>query len=148
MTTDLHEIRVSSNSVNLARIAEFVGELARSVGMDDSAVFDIQMAVDEACANSMTHAYAGVEDGEIRVCCQADERDFVVSITDQGRPFDPSSVPEPDLSVPLVDRQIGGLGLFFMRQLMDHIEFSSGRLSGNRVVMRKHRGESSCSKGG
>ncbi|MBN1400003.1 MAG: ATP-binding protein [Anaerolineae bacterium] len=148
MTIDLHEICVSSDAVNLARIAEFVGELARSVGMNESAVFDIQMAVDEACTNSITHAYAGIEDGEIRVCCHVDERDFVVSITDQGRPFDPSSVPEPDLSVPLVERQIGGLGLFFMRQLMDQIEFSSGCLSGNRVVMRKHRGQSSYSKDG
>jgi anti-sigma regulatory factor (Ser/Thr protein kinase) len=148
MTTDLYELCVSSSAANLARIAEFVGELARSVGMDDSAVYDIQMAVDEACTNSITHAYAGVETGEIRVCCHADEHDFVVSITDQGRPFDPSSVPEPDLSVPLVDRQIGGLGLFFMRQLMDQIEFSSGRRFGNQVVMRKHRNQSSRPKDG
>ncbi|MGC9360845.1 MAG: ATP-binding protein, partial [Anaerolineae bacterium] len=57
---------------------------------------------------------------------------------DQGQVFDPSAVPEPDLNSPLEDRDVGGLGLYFMRKLMDSVTFAAPRGGGNQVVMRKH----------
>jgi len=133
------EMCVLSQPTNLARIAEFVGSQARRAGLDEDAVYDIQMAVDEACTNSMNHAYEGQGDGLVSVCCYEDETDFVVSVTDHGRAFDPGTVPEPRLNAPLEEREIGGLGLYLMRKLVDRIEFSSDKMLGNRVVMRKHR---------
>ena len=133
------EICVSSALQNLADIGDFVSERARLSGMDEAQVFDVQMAVDEACSNTVQHGYEGRDDGQIRICCFAQGSDFVVRITDRGRPFDPSTVATPDTSSPLEDREIGGLGLFFIRELMDEVSFQSDPAAGNVLVMRKRR---------
>jgi serine/threonine-protein kinase RsbW len=137
--TQEYELCVTSYLTNLAQIAAFVSEHAAQLGMDQDAVFAIQMAVDEACTNSMEHAYGGQENGEVRVCCYFEDGDFVVRITDFGKTFDPAAVPTPDLARPLEERETGGLGLFFMRKLMDSVEFTSDPTTGNQVTMRKHR---------
>jgi anti-sigma regulatory factor (Ser/Thr protein kinase) len=133
----LYELCVDSHLANLAEIADFVAQHAVRVGLNEDDVFAVQMAVDEACTNSMQHAYEGREDGEVRVCCYLEDRDFVVRISDQGHAFDPATVPEPDISAPLETREIGGLGLFFMRKLMDSVEFHFDASQGNEVIMRK-----------
>ena len=137
--TQEYELCVSSSFRNLGQIAEFVAERARQAGLDDAQVFDVQMAVDEACTNSMEHAYGGREDGLVRVCCYVEGEDFVVRVTDYGASFDPSAVPKPDLAAPLEKRATGGLGLFFMRELMDQVDFRAHPTEGNTVIMRKRR---------
>ena len=133
-----YEICVTSDLTNLTEVGAFVSERARHVGMTEDQVFQIQLAVDEACTNSMVHAYQGDDAGEVRVCCYRERQDFVIEVVDQGQVFDPESVPEPDLNSPLEDRDVGGLGLYFMRKLMDSVSFAAPQSGGNQVVMRKH----------
>jgi anti-sigma regulatory factor (Ser/Thr protein kinase) len=133
------ELTVPSDLENLARIAEFVTDSALRLGLDEEQAFEVQMATDEACANIIEHAYGPDVEGEIRICCALEGDDFVVSIRDQGAPFDPQNVPEPDLTCPLEDRQIGGLGLYFMRKLMDRVDFCCWPGKGNEVRMYKRR---------
>ncbi len=135
------ELGVTSNRQNLAQIAEFVAGRAAAAGLDEESAFDVQMAVDEACTNSILHAYNGDADGELRVCCYLDGSEFVVEITDFGQPFNPDAVPEPDFSSPLEERTIGGLGVYLMRRLMDSVQFTFSPHAGNQVVMRKAAGE-------
>lgn len=133
-----HELCVNSRLSNLATIADFVAERARLAQLDDDQVFDVQMAVDEACTNIMEHAYRGRQ-GEVRVCCYEESNDFVVCIYDGGAAFDPATVPDPDVSGPLEERDVGGLGLFFMRRLMDEVRFGFDPATGNELIMRKRR---------
>ncbi len=132
-----YEICVSSQLLNLAEIAEFVSQRALSAGLNENQVFDVQMAVDECCTNAMEHAYDGHQDGQVRVCCYVESNDFVVRVTDYGRSFDPATISQPDLSLPVEERQIGGLGLYLMRQLMDCVEYRADEKAGNQTVMRK-----------
>jgi len=136
---DRQEACYASDRTNLGRIAEFVAERARLAGLDEARVYAIQMAADEACTNSIEHAYDEHTTGDIYVCCYVEGSDFVVRITDFGREFDPDLVPTPDVLAPLEDRNIGGLGLYLMRRLVDGIEFSFDPVHGNQVVMRKRR---------
>jgi anti-sigma regulatory factor (Ser/Thr protein kinase) len=138
---DRHETCYLSDRTNLGQIAEFVAERARLAGLDEDRVYAIQMATDEACTNSIEHAYDGRSAGKIHVCCYVEGLDFVVRVTDFGHEFDPDLVPVPDVSAPLEDRSIGGLGLFFMRKLVDGIEFSFDPVQGNQVVLRKRRAD-------
>jgi len=133
------EVCYASNRANLGQISEFVAEQARLAGLDEHRIYEIQMATDEACPNSIEHAYEGQTDGEIYVCCYVENADFIVRVTDFGREFDPDRVPLPDITAPLEERSIGGLGLFFMRRLVDGIEFSIDPIQGNQVVLRKRR---------
>jgi serine/threonine-protein kinase RsbW len=121
----------------LATIADFIAEMGRDAGYDQDIVFHVQMAVDEACSNVIEHAYQGQDKGDITLSCDCQKNEWVVAIFDTGRSFDPNSVPAPNLDANLDDIKTGGLGLYFMRQLMDEVEFSFDEKQGNKLRMVK-----------
>jgi len=128
---------------SLAAISDFITQAARDAGFGDDDVFHIQMAVDEACSNVVEHAYGSDRRGDINLRCRIDNGgDLQVEIRDRGRPFDPDQVPlpliEPD-SADLDAMRVGGLGLFFMRKLMDEVTFEFDAESGNCLIMVKRR---------
>jgi serine/threonine-protein kinase RsbW len=122
----------------LEQVCRFVAEAADQAGLDASESSHCQLAVDEACTNIIEHGYGGENRGEIRLTCEPTPGELVITIRDSARPFDPSAVPEPDLSAPLDEMRIGGLGLFFMRQVMDAVEFHHLE-GGNALVLIKRR---------
>ena len=128
---------VTSQVERLAEIADFIADAACACGLPDEQIHDVQMAVDEACTNVIEHAYRGKPDGTIDIVCERRGNEFVVTIQDFGARFDPKKIESPKTRDPLSKRRIGGLGLFFMRKLMDRVEFdfTSGR--GNRLTMVK-----------
>jgi serine/threonine-protein kinase RsbW len=130
-------ISVSSQVTHLAEIAEFVEEAARASGLGPDRIYDVQMAVDEASANVIEHAYHGRGDGTIEITCERRGGEFVVVIQDYGDPFDPRKVAKPRTRDPLSRRNIGGLGLFFMHKLMDRVDFDFSSRNGNRLTMVK-----------
>lgn len=131
------ELRVSSELKELAIVADFVAEFARRACLTADDTFAIQMAVDEACANVIEHAYGGQPDGILHVACRLVGDEVIVTIRDRGRPFDPSTVARPDVTAPLEERQEGGLGLHFMEALMDSLRFDFHPTAGNRLTMKK-----------
>ncbi|MBN1147288.1 MAG: ATP-binding protein [Anaerolineales bacterium] len=108
---------------NLDCVREFVGQAAQECGLDATAIYQVQLAVDEAFTNIVEHAYGGECDENIQCTCQASDEGLSVTLRDCGRAFDPSNVPDPDLEAALQERQVGGLGVYFIRQLMDEVEF-------------------------
>jgi anti-sigma regulatory factor (Ser/Thr protein kinase) len=125
---------------NLDEIREFVGEKARLVGFSDKEIYAIQLATDEASTNIIEHAYAGVEDGKIEIDCDIDNGELIIVMRDHGKPFNPSSVPEPNVKADLSDRQIGGLGMYLMRKLMDEVSYEISTETGNVLTMVKRKG--------
>jgi serine/threonine-protein kinase RsbW len=99
------------------------------------------LAVDEACSNVIEHAYGGEGHGDIECTCRVNNDGLTVIIRDYGCPFDPSLVPEPDAYPSLEDDTCtgGGLGLYFMRQLMDEVHFEFAPDTGNVVTMVKRK---------
>jgi len=108
---------------SLAKIGDFVRQIAQEAGFESFAVYSIEMAVDEACSNIIEHAYGGEGKGNIHCTCVVSEEDFIITIRDRGKPFDPSSIPPPNLSNNIDDRQAHGLGLHFIRKWMDEVQF-------------------------
>lgn len=127
---------ISSDMRNLARVADFVAAASQKGKLTQKQSDDVAMAVDEAVTNVMEHAYAGRKDGAISILLRVDEREFYVEIHDQGKIFNPNLVKSPDINSPLSERTIGGLGIFFMKKLMDEVEFSRDEL-GNVTRMSK-----------
>ena len=130
------ELTVDGRLENLPTIAEFIVKAAQASELNDKATFEIQMAVDEACANVIEHGYGEETEGEIALCCECAEGDFVVTIRDNARPFDPEAVPLPDITCSLEKRKRGGLGLYFMRKLMDEVRFHFDP-DGTKLIMIK-----------
>lgn len=141
--TSKNELTVSGDFENLSKICEFVEQAAFQAGLDDRGVYAIEMAVDEACTNIIEHAYGGEGKGDIRLTCQIQKEGLQVVIYDQGAPFDPSQVPQFDPQTPLEERSPGGMGLFFMHNLVDRVEFKFGTPQGNQLILFKRREPSS-----
>lgn len=124
---------------SLSRICKFVVGAAGAAGLGEEAVCAVEMAVDEACTNIIEHAYGGEGRGDIECTCQINQDKLTVKLRDYGCPFDPSNVPEPNISAALEDREEGGLGLYLIRRLMDEVHFEFTPDSGNVLTMVKHK---------
>lgn len=107
----------------LVKVSNFVDRAAKIAGFPASIRYAIQMAVDEACSNIIEHSYEGEGQGDIICTCTVFNDRLAIELVDFGQPFDPSRVPTPDVNTALEQRKRGGLGLFFINKLMDHIEF-------------------------
>lgn len=127
---------------DLATVREFVARIGTDLGLDAGAIYDLQLAVDEACANVIKHGYGG-QAGRIDVTVEPVEEGVQVVVRDWGGAFDPHVVPAPDVKAPLEERRLGGLGLFLMRKVMDDVSFTFDAERGNtlRMVKRSQRRE-------
>lgn len=123
----------------LDEIRDTVAEVAREGGFSEKTVYSLQLAADEAASNIIEHAYEGVADAQLSMTCDMKGDEIVITMRDTGRPFNPTSVKEPDLHADLSERQIGGLGVYLMRKLMDNVQYESSR-AGNLLTMTKRRG--------
>ncbi|WP_292522116.1 ATP-binding protein [Methanoculleus sp.] len=129
------ELTLRADLGALAAIADFLaGELA---GCGDDLVFAVQLAVDEACSNTILYGYPGGEAGTITVACTIDGDTVTVTITDDGVAFDPLTAPPPRLDIPAEERPIGGLGVHFIRTVMDSVAYA--RTGGKNVLTMEKR---------
>jgi serine/threonine-protein kinase RsbW len=122
----------------LDEIRELVAEIARSGGFSEKAIYSLQLAADEAASNIIEHAYEGVSNASILLTCDMKGEEIVITMLDKGAPFDFSAVKEPNLTSDLSERQIGGLGVYLMRKLMDKVNYETTR-AGNLLTMTKRR---------
>jgi serine/threonine-protein kinase RsbW len=137
MKENRFELKVDSSLENLSIISDFITKVMRQIGAKGKNISEVQLAVDEACTNVIRHAYSERKD-IITVALEIVDEDLIVTITDRGKPFEPSSIPPPDLESDVGERKIGGLGIYFMRKLMDEVSYSFDTEEGNKLTMRKH----------
>ncbi|HET6823075.1 MAG TPA: ATP-binding protein [Anaerolineales bacterium] len=105
-------------------------------GVTDEILYDIQLAVDEACTNIISHGYAGMDPGSIILDLDIDTDRIIISLTDFGHAFEPSNTPIPDVDAPIEERELGGFGLFFIQQSMDEIDYQVTE-DGNKMILTK-----------
>ena len=77
-------------------------------GVTDEVLYDVQLAVDEACTNIITHGYAGLDPGSIILDLEVHPAHLTVTITDFGHSFEPDTTPIPDVDAPIEERELGG----------------------------------------
>jgi serine/threonine-protein kinase RsbW len=126
----------------LDEIREFVAQIARQGGFTEKEIYSLQLAADEAASNIIEHAYSGVSNAHLDITCDVFNDTITIIMRDTGKTFNPSTIKQPDLKADLSDRQIGGLGVYLMRKLMDevHYESNSNSKTGNFLTMTKRRG--------
>ncbi|MDO4818894.1 MAG: ATP-binding protein [Prevotella sp.] len=90
---------------------------------DDALTFKIRLAVEEAVENVVQYAYA---EGQGWIVVGTEQKNGILSITirDEGVPFNPLDKDDPDITLSAEDRQIGGLGIFLCKQLMDKVTYT------------------------
>jgi serine/threonine-protein kinase RsbW len=132
-----YRITVASKLDNLVKIGTFVADTARRLKVPDATIWDIQIAVEEACTNIIQHAYAMRPDKPISVGCRLRNREFIVRIRDFGAGFVPESISQPTLGAHLAERRSNGLGMFLMKKLMTRLKYKSDDGRGNELTLVK-----------
>ena len=118
------DITVLAATENISKITAFVDAELERIDCPPKANAQIDICIDEIVANIAHYAY-GSETGNATVRLDFDEAERIVSLAfiDSGMPFDPLDVPEPDITSPLAERPIGGLGLFMVKNMMDSMDY-------------------------
>ena len=112
-------------------ISAFVAGAARAWGVHPRRLMQLELAVEEAVVNICLYAYE-VPPGEVLVRVEPGEERFVVELVDEGVPFDPLAVEEPDLRAGAGERELGGLGIVLVRRVMDEVGYA--REAGRNVL--------------
>ena len=132
-------IVVRGRFTSLEAIREFYQQAAIEAGLNKDAIFEMEMAIDEAVANIIDHALGGEDRGDIECRYEKLTNGLKVIFHDHGIPFDPEAVEIPDIVSNPLQRKEGGLGLYFMRQMMDEVCFSTDSNGGNLLTMVKNK---------
>jgi anti-sigma regulatory factor (Ser/Thr protein kinase) len=112
----------TDNVENLTDVTEFVEGCADRFGLEVNKKFGLLIAVEEAFVNICRYAYPDGE-GEVEFICGVERDAFVLEIADKGGQFDVLSLPDPDTTLEIMDREVGGLGVYFIRKLTDDVSY-------------------------
>jgi serine/threonine-protein kinase RsbW len=119
----------------LPKISDFILGSTRGSGLDQRERFHLMTAVDEACTNIIK--YGGSTEIEIR--CHVEDELVVVQIIDDGVAFNPLEAPAPEISAPLEEREVGGLGIHFIRTLTTDVKYERKGGKNNLSITLRHR---------
>ena len=127
-------MRIPSDVGRLADVRDLVRAAAIEAGADRAYVDDLVQAVDETATNAIVHGHAGRPGWvEVRVAGEGDR--LVVTIEDDARLFDPTTVPEPDLAIPPERRRPGGMGVHLARLCVDQMSHRPRPGGGNILTL-------------
>jgi serine/threonine-protein kinase RsbW len=135
---ETHRITRAAYLESLDDFREFLKEHCTGrTGVTDEVLYDVQLAVDEACTNIITHGYAGMDPGSIILDLELDSDKITLALTDFGHAFEPDNAPVPDVDAPIEERELGGFGLFFIQQSVDEMKYRTSE-DGNTMTLIKH----------
>jgi serine/threonine-protein kinase RsbW len=111
--------------ITLGRLA--LTAIAGVRSLSDETLHDLKLALTEACTNSVKHAYADPDKGEVEILYQLEPDRLVVEVGDAGSGFDPGSAGHDD------ELEEGGLGIEIIRALADEVEIGPRDNGGSRL---------------
>ncbi|MEM6281037.1 MAG: ATP-binding protein [Chloroflexota bacterium] len=136
-----HRLNIPGEIAQVPGACSWVVEVAEGAGMTMRDANHLELAVDEAVTNIIEHGYGGSGGGRsIDIIVSEDGSQFKITIVDEGPPFDPLSLKDPDpTGKDVEDLDIGGWGFFFIKKVMDSVyyQYKSDR---NHLIMTKKMG--------
>ena len=131
------EITIEAEINRIPDVSARLEEAMQAGGFRDEDILDTQLAVEEAITNVIMHGYKQ-KGGVIRIAGDVTDGTIEIRIEDSAPPFNPLSIPEPDLDADISERRIGGLGIYLIRQVMTGLAYrhEAGK---NILVMTKKR---------
>ena len=132
-----YQITRAAELESLQVFRDFIVASCAQYDLPTDIVFDLKLAVDEACTNIITHGYAGMDPGSIMLACQVGAGEVVLTITDFGHPFEPYEPDRPEVDLALEDFPEEVFGLYFIYQSTDEVDYEAGE-DGNKLTLTKN----------
>ena len=116
----------------ISRLYDFIEEIGNEFSLTPDVIFNLNLVLEEAVVNIINYAYPKEDHQSIYLSASLHEGSVIFVLTDTGKEFDPTMVPDADISLSAEDRQIGGLGIFLIRQIMNEVKYE--RIEGKNVL--------------
>lgn len=130
-------IHATASLDRLPQLEAFLQAFWQEYGLSGTAAFPFELALEEVFMNVIMHGSStSAPPRDVQVTLERRGRDVILVMEDDGPPFDPLTLPSPNVDAPLEAREIGGLGVFLIRELMDDVTYAHTGTH-NRLTMRK-----------
>ena len=127
------------NDINqIAQLPGFVDEVVDDYKLNPDVSGSLNLALEEAVTNVIFYAYPEGTTGDVFIDASATEGAVTFTITDNGKPFDPTAHKEVDIDADLLDRPIGGLGIHLVRQIMDDVRYERRGVRNVLILTKKY----------
>ena len=121
---DNNKLVIEATLENLSKVNDFVEEFLKEKECSPKVRMQLEVVVEEIFTNIANYAY-GSHEGPATVRVEVDSEKKIVDITfiDNGIPYDPLAKEDPDITLDADQREIGGLGIFMVKQTMDDVKY-------------------------
>ncbi|MDO9680744.1 MAG: ATP-binding protein [Bacteroidales bacterium] len=128
---------VNNKIDELTRVALFLDELGTSWGLHDSLVANLNLVIEEALTNIILYGYNDSDNHIIEILLTRGDGQISITIKDDGLEFDPTKMRDPDTTLSVEERPVGGLGIFLIKQIMDKVQYMrEGKI--NYLILTKN----------
>lgn len=114
---------IKNDISEINKLAFFIEELGEEFGLTPNMVFNLNLVLEEAVSNVILYAYPKETQQEIVLTANKSDKNLIFVLSDTGKAFDPTQVPDADVTLSAEERQIGGLGIFLIRQIMNEVKY-------------------------
>ena len=130
------EIAIVNRGSEFSRVVSLLDQFGKDHDLAPEIIADMHVALDEVLTNITKYAYADNAEHEIHIRLRVLDNVLEAVIEDDGMPFNPLTIPPPDISSPLRDRSVGGVGIYFVARLMDDVAYER-RGDTNYLILSK-----------
>ena len=116
----------------ISKLNDFIEDIGNEFSLTPDVVFNLTLVLEEAVVNVINYAYPKEDHESIYLSAKMQDGSIVFVLSDSGKEFDPTMAPEADVTLSAEDRQIGGLGIFLIRQIMNEVRYE--RIDGKNVL--------------
>ena len=116
----------------ISRLNDFIEDIGNEFSLTPDVVFNLTLVLEEAVVNVINYAYPKEDHESIYLSAKMQDGSIIFVLSDSGKEFDPTMAPEADVTLSAEDRQIGGLGIFLIRQIMNEVRYE--RIDGKNVL--------------
>jgi sigma-B regulation protein RsbU (phosphoserine phosphatase) len=134
------ELKIVNRLEEIARVSDAINVFAERHGLDSKTRRQLNVVFDELLNNTISYGYEDDDEHEIELTIAVSSGRLYVTISDDGRPFNPFEGGAPDTGLSVEDRPIGGLGVHLVRNVMDRVSYE--RRGANNVVLLEKQLES------
>ena len=126
------ELRIKNQMAELEKVSQFIDEIGEELGLSMELIMNLNLVMEEMVVNVISYAYPEGTDAEIELLAKSDANELTLVLSDQGKEFDPTTKKDSDMSVNPAERELGGMGIYIVKNLMNKVTYQ--RLEGRDLL--------------
>ena len=126
------EIKIKNHVEELERVNQFVEEIGEEMGLSMELQMNLNLVMEEMVSNVIFYAYPEGTEADIELVAESNGKELTFVLSDRGREFDPTAKEDADPDVNPMDRDIGGMGIYIVKNIMNQVTYQ--RLEGKNLL--------------